>query len=131
MAHVQRPFIGIGADLARDLVVGDVWVAGGQSNMEGPLAATGAQLADALAVADDSGIRMMTVPHVTANRPARMVDARWTVGSREAVPQMSAFAFWFARAVRARTGMPVGILSINWGGSRAEPWADLSALNTD
>jgi sialate O-acetylesterase len=116
---------------ARDLVVGDVWVAGGQSNMEWPLAATGAQLADALAVADDAGIRMMTVPHVTANRPARMVDAKWTVGSRDTVPQMSAVAFWFARAVRARTGMPVGILSINWGGSRAEPWADLSALNTD
>lgn len=116
---------------SRDLVVGDVWVAGGQSNMEWPLAATGAQLADALAVADDAGIRMMTVPHLTANRPARTVDARWTVSSKDTAPQMSAVAFWFARAIKERTGLPVGILSINWGGSRAEPWADLSALNTD
>jgi sialate O-acetylesterase len=114
-----------------DILVGDVWVAGGQSNMEWPLAATGAQLDDARAVALDGTIRVLKAPHVTANRPAESIDARWQVLDAKTLPETTAVGFWFANAIHARTGLPVGILSINWGGTRAEPWADLATLGSD
>ena len=114
-----------------DILVGDVWVAGGQSNMEWPLAATGAQLDEARAVALDGTIRVLKAPHVTANRPAESIDARWQVLDAKTLPETTAVGFWFANAIHARTGLPVGILSINWGGTRAEPWADLATLGSD
>ena len=114
-----------------DVLVGDVWVAGGQSNMEWPLAATGSQLEAAKAVALDGRIRVLKAPHVTANRPAETIDARWQVLDPKTLPETTAVGFWFANAIHARTGLPVGILSINWGGTRAEPWADLATLGSD
>jgi sialate O-acetylesterase len=115
----------------RDVVMGDVWVAGGQSNMEWPVAATGAQSKAAVAAADDPMIRVLKVPHETAGRPKSVADVRWQKASAETVPSMSAVAFWFAKDIRARTGVPVGIISTNWGGTRAEPWVDLATLGAD
>lgn len=114
-----------------DILVGDVWIAGGQSNMEWPLAATGPQLEAAKAVPLDGAIRVLKAPHVTANRPAETIDARWQVLDATTLPETTAVGFWFATAIHARTGLPVGILSINWGGTRAEPWADLATLGSD
>jgi sialate O-acetylesterase len=114
-----------------DILVGDVWIAGGQSNMEWPLVATGPQLQAAKAVPLDGAIRILKAPHVTANRPAETIDARWQVLDATTLPETTAVGFWFATAIHARTSLPVGILSINWGGTRAEPWADLATLGSD
>ena len=117
--------------LVRDVVMGDVWVAGGQSNMEWPVAATGAQADAAVAAADDPMIRILKVPHETAGRARSTADVRWQKASTKTVLSMSAVAFWFAKDIRARTGVPVGIISSNWGGTRAEPWVDLATLGAD
>lgn len=111
-----------------DVLVGEVWLAGGQSNMEWPIGATGAQAEQARASADDPLLRMLKAPHVTANRAQHTIDATWTVLSPQTVNDFSAVAFWFARDLRQSLGVPVGILSINWGGTRAEPWVDLGTL---
>lgn len=115
----------------KDVVVGDVWIAGGQSNMEWRLAGTDEQAAAGVAVANDPLVRFLRVPHVTANRPAFTVDAAWRVLSPDSAPGMGAVAFWFARDVRKETGVPIGILEINWGGTRAEPWTDTATLSGD
>lgn len=111
-----------------DVLVGDVWVAGGQSNMEWAVRDTRGQAAEAAAAAQATSIRLMKVPHATAYRPKTTVDAHWTVLTPETVADFSAVAFWFARDLREKLGVPIGILSINWGGTRAEPWADLTTL---
>ncbi|MFO0961493.1 MAG: sialate O-acetylesterase [Phycisphaerales bacterium] len=122
-----------GANTVRveDILVGDVWLAGGQSNMEWPLGATGAQGAEGAEAATDPAIRFIKAPHVTAFKPATTIDARWEVCSPTTAPNLSAVAYWFAKQVRLLSGAPVGILSINWGGTRAEPWVDLATLSGD
>ena len=114
-----------------DVVVGDVWVAGGQSNMEWTLAATGSQAQDAMGFAGMSGIRYLRVPKETSNHAERSVAASWTVLSPATVERMGAVGFWFALELHKANGVPVGIIESNWGGSRAEPWVDLVTLGTD
>lgn len=113
-----------------DVVVGEVWVAGGQSNMEWTISGTGTQVAAALAEADDPDIRILKVPHATANRPQFNIQAEWVTLGPQTVNDFSAVAFWFAVDLKKKLGVPIGILSINWGGTRAEPWVDLVTLAT-
>jgi sialate O-acetylesterase len=114
----------------RDVVVGDLWVAGGQSNMEWPLGATGAQAAAAAAEADPL-IRFLRVPKATASHPLPVVSAPWAAATPPSLDSMGAVGFWFAKSLRKATGMPVGIIESNWGGSRAEPWTDLATLGSE
>lgn len=112
----------------QDVLVGEVWIAGGQSNMEWPVGATGTQAADAAALASVGTIRQIKAPHVTAFRPQASIAAEWRVLAPSTVNDFGAVAFWFAQDLREALGVPVGILAINWGGTRAEPWVDLATL---
>lgn len=115
----------------KDVVVGDIWVAGGQSNMEWTLGGTGEQTAAGVAIANEPSIRFLRVPHVTANRAAFTVAAAWRTLTPASAPDMGAVDFWFAQQLRKTNGVPIGILEINWGGTRAEPWTDLATLGAD
>ena len=112
----------------RDVLVGEVWIAGGQSNMEWELGGTGAQLDDGVKLANDPLVRFIKAPHVTAPRPAETIDASWKVLDAATAPTMSAVAFWMAMDLRRELGVPVGILSINWGGTDIEPWTDVVTI---
>ena len=115
----------------KDVVVGDIWVAGGQSNMEWTLGATDGQSAEGVAVADQPSIRFLRAPHTTANRAAFTVDAAWRTLTPTSAPDMGAVDFWFALELHKASGVPIGILELNWGGTRAEPWTDLATLGAD
>lgn len=117
--------------VVQDVVVGDVWIAGGQSNMEWPIGATGPQVEAAAAIPADGSIRYLRTPKVTSSRPEASIDASWTVLSPQTVRSMGAVGFWFAQSLRKDTGVPIGILEINWGGTRAEPWTDLATLGAE
>lgn len=116
----------------RDVLVGEVWLAGGQSNMEWRVSATGAQADEARALAGDlADVRVLKVPHAAANRAQGDVsNTRWVVLDPATVPGVTAVGFWFARDLHQALGVPVGVLSVNWGGTRAEPWVDLATLGS-
>lgn len=111
-----------------DVLVGEVWIAGGQSNMEWDLNGTGAQREEGLKLANDPLVRFIKAPHVTAPRPAETIDASWKVLAPDTAPSLSAVAFWMAMDLRRELGVPVGILSINWGGTDIEPWIDIVTI---
>ncbi|HEU0305518.1 MAG TPA: sialate O-acetylesterase [Lysobacter sp.] len=115
----------------RDVLVGDVWLASGQSNMEWPVA----QAQDAekeIAAANDAGIRHFKVPKSWSGQPeARLTGGDWRAASPQTVGQFSAVAYYFARELRARTGVPIGIIDSTWGGSNIETWTDASSLGVD
>ena len=115
----------------RDVLVGDVWLASGQSNMEWPVA----QAKDAtreIARANDPGIRHFKVPKSWSERPeVRLTGGRWQSASPETVGQFSAVAYYFARDLRARTGVPIGIIDSTWGGSSIEAWMDAGSQGID
>ena len=115
----------------RDVLVGDVWLASGQSNMEWPVA----QANDAekeVAGANDASIRHFKIPKSWSGQPeARLTGGQWRSASPETVGQFSAVAYFFARELRAHTGVPIGIIDSTWGGSSIEAWMDAASRGSD
>lgn len=114
--------------IVRDVYVGDVWVASGQSNMEWTV--QDAQDAEReMASAQDPLIRHFKVPRGWADDPQdHLAGGMWEVASPETVGHFSAVAFYFARTLRPELGVPIGIINTTWGGSRIEPWMHAEAL---
>ncbi|TXH77109.1 MAG: 9-O-acetylesterase [Lysobacteraceae bacterium] len=124
----------VGADTARefgDILVGDVWLASGQSNMEWPLSRAAGGMAEA-AMANDANIRYFKVPHTWAGSAEdRLSGGAWLAATPRTAGEFSAVAYWFARELRATTGVPVGIIDASWGGSRIEAWMDAHTAGID
>lgn len=110
-----------------DVLVGEVWLASGQSNMEWPVHA--AQNAEQeIAAAQDDPLRLFTAAHADAAEPQWDVEGTWAVTQPETVDDFSAVAYFFGRHLRAALDVPVGLISSNWGGTPVEAWTSASAL---
>lgn len=108
----------------RDLLVGDVWLCGGQSNMEWPLAAVRAGAAE-VAAADHPRLRLFKVKPRSAYGSTDTVEGTWRVCTPDAMTAdggFSAVAYYFGRRLQAATGVPVGLIQSALGGSPAESW---------
>ena len=110
-----------------NVLVGDVWLCGGQSNMGLPLRFT--QNADEeIKAANDPEIRFFTVEGGPAYHPAQVIEGNWQAVSPETAGRMSAVAFYFARKVQQKIHVPIGLVIDAVGGSPAEAWTSESAL---
>jgi sialate O-acetylesterase len=114
-----------------DILVGDVWVASGQSNMEFPM--TGLVNAQAeIAAAKFLKIRIFMVKHKPADYPLENVDSKgWAACAPETVADSSAVAYFFARNLQQKLGVPIGLVESFWGGTAAESWTSLHSLSAD
>ena len=111
----------------RDVVVGDVWVASGQSNMEWPLADAADGPRDA-AAANDPLLRHFKVPTSWSWTPeADLVGGSWAKAEPQHAGRFSAVAYHFARELRAWARVPIGIVNASWSGSAIEPWISREA----
>ena len=117
--------------VVRDVLVGDVWLASGQSNMEWPVAQSGGA-DEVIASANDPQIRHFKIPKSWSAKPERdVVGGDWVPASPESVAKFSAVAYAFARELRAATGVPIGIIDSTWGGSSIEAWMDADSQGLD
>ncbi len=115
----------------RDVMIGDVWVASGQSNMEWTVSAS-RDAEEEVAGADDRLIRQFKVSRVWSESIVdTVVGGPWTYAVPEQVGDFSAVAYYFARELREHVDVPIGILNTSWGGSRIEPWMSPEALGYD
>ncbi len=107
----------------KDILLGEVWICSGQSNMEWAVnqAANGQQ---EIAAADHPTIRFFNVPkHVTQNEPQQDAqEADWLVCSPDTISGFSAVGYFFGRALNKELGIPIGLIGTNWGGQRIEPF---------
>ncbi len=106
-----------------DILVGDVFVCSGQSNMEYPVVrARGGE--SAVRAAANDRIRLLTVPHRALAEPAADPDApgTWRVASPETVRTFSAVCYFFARELQQTEQVPMGLITAAWGGSAIEAW---------
>jgi sialate O-acetylesterase len=116
----------------KDILVGEVWVCSGQSNMEWPLNGTeGAK--EAIANADNPKIRLFTVQRAVATAPQRDLAAgkrrsSWQECTTTTVPGFSAVAYYFGRDLQKALGVPVGLIHTSWGGTPAEHWTSKEVL---
>lgn len=116
-----------------NVMVGDVWVASGQSNMEWSLSVS-QNAAREIAAANDSLIRELKIPSSWSEQPADdLIGGSWAPADPQHVGAFSAVAYFFARELRASQRVPIGIVNASWGGSAIETWlsAEAQGLDTD
>jgi len=116
-----------------DVLIGEVWLASGQSNMQMPLKGWPPndliQNSKAeIAAADHPQIRMFSVPWTLSINPLDSVKSKWTVSSKETAGDFSATAYFFAKRLQQELQVPVGIIHSSWGGTVAEAWTSEPSL---
>jgi sialate O-acetylesterase len=114
-----------------DVLVGDVWVASGQSNME--MAVNGVKNAKAeIAAANYPQIRLFRALNRVADHPLEDIAAHtWVATTPETIGEFSAAAYFFGRQLHQKYGVPVGLIESNWGGTPAEAWTSMTSLGAD
>ena len=112
-----------------DVLVGDVWLCSGQSNMELQVKRTLNSRAE-IADADNDRIRMLKVGQKESVAPRRdfALPVQWQKTSPENVPEFSAACYYFARELQKTIDVPMGLVNASWGGSRIETWISAEAL---
>jgi sialate O-acetylesterase len=104
-----------------DVMLGEVWLCSGQSNME--MSVGGSANRDAeIAAAKYPGIRMMSVAHVPAETPQNDCRGQWKVCSPETVGGFSATAYFFGRTLHQELDVPIGLINSSWGGTPIQAW---------
>ena len=112
-----------------DVLVGEVWLCSGQSNMA--MTVRGVENADAeIAAAQFPRIRMLTVQRASAVEPQRQIEGTWQVASPETAAAFSATAYFFGRELHEALGVPVGLVNSSWGGTAVEAWTNVNVQKT-
>ena len=119
-----------------DLLVGDVWFASGQSNMEMPLKGFGADTpikdsAKEIAAATKPQIRLLRFEKSATSYPVDDVSATWTMCTPETAANFSAAAYFFGRELQEKEHVPIGLIDSTWGGTPIESWISLEAIAAD
>ncbi|HDS1548778.1 sialate O-acetylesterase [Stenotrophomonas maltophilia] len=127
--HTLEVIAGTRRERVRDVLVGDVWLCSGQSNMELPVWRS-LNAASEIAAATMPRIRLFTVPqHAAAQAQESFNDSTaWTSATPDAVRDFSATCFYFARELQRTVDVPMGLIEAAWGGSRIEAWTSVGAL---
>ena len=105
----------------KDILVGEVWVCSGQSNMEMPFTWLAIPSPDVMRAANPR-MRLFLVPKRTADTPLEDVEAKWEPCAPDSVRGFSMVAYYFGLELHKRLGVPVGLIDSSWGGTRIEPW---------
>lgn len=116
-----------------DLLMGDVWIASGQSNMEMPLRGFNPQTpvknGDAeIAAANHPRIRLLLQKKRPVGLPAADTNETWTVCTPETAKEFSAVAYFFGREISDREKVPVGLIDTTWGGTPAHSWISAGGI---
>lgn len=118
---------GDGEVLLEDVLVGDVWLCSGQSNMEQTVGESADRDA-VLAAADDAELRLFLVEKALLDDTRDDVRGDWLPATAESVEPFSAVGYHLGRELRATQGVPVGLIDASWGGTPAEAWTPREAV---
>ena len=120
----------------QDVLLGEVWLASGQSNMEMPMKGfryakihelvEGAE--EEIANANYPEIRMFTVKRIIAFESQENTEGNWAVCSPETLGEFSAVAYYFGKKLHQELNIPIGLIHSSWGGSPAESWVRLDFI---
>lgn len=106
----------------KNILIGDVWVCSGQSNMEMRVSET-YNAEEEISKGNYPEIRFFTVPRNVSNVPVeKMPNTSWKVCTPETVKNFSAVGFYFARDLQAEINVPIGLINASWGGTHVETW---------
>ena len=115
----------------KNVDVGEVWLASGQSNMTMHMGWDLKDYAKDAAAANDPDLRMFTVPTRGSLLPETAADGRWFAADPKNALDFSAVGYYFAKNLRQELGVPVGIIHSSYGGTPGEAWVSRAALDSD
>ncbi len=115
----------------KNIMYGDVWVCGGQSNMEWPLSRSRNWTTDKNTV-DNPNIRLFYVPKKMSMKPLiNTSEARWEVCTEASAASFSAIGYYFGKNLVGELNIPIGLINSNWGGTDIETWTSLETMYAD
>jgi len=114
----------------RDVMVGEVWLCSGQSNMELPVGGA-LNSTDEMASAHHPNIRLFNVGKKMAEHPEKNVDGYWIECTPGSVRRFSAVGYFFGRELQSKLNVPIGLIQSTWGGTPIEAWVDRSVLESE
>lgn len=114
----------------KDILVGEVWLASGQSNMQWNIKQVSKADQDTATAATVPLLRIATIPHVAKYELQDDVNTKWEISTPEVALRSTAVGWFFAKNLIDELDVPVGIISSNWGGSKIEPWMPDEAYQT-
>ncbi len=111
----------------KDVLIGEVWLCSGQSNMEWTVRSS-LNPEEEAAAAKHPLIRHVKVARKTSGLPLEDLSAQWQVCSPETVPSFTAAGYFMARKLHQELGVPIGLINSSWGGTRIEPWTPIEGF---
>ncbi|RKU26539.1 9-O-acetylesterase [Candidatus Poribacteria bacterium] len=105
----------------KNILVGEVWICSGQSNMQWSVNASKDNVEE-IAAAKYPNIRLFYVPRRSSGLLQHNVTADWKETNPETIPNFSAVAYYFGRKLHKELNVPIGLINTSWGGTRIEPW---------
>ncbi|MEO9475728.1 MAG: sialate O-acetylesterase [Cyclobacteriaceae bacterium] len=116
----------------KNVMIGEVWLCAGQSNMEMPMRGFRGEPVDdsnnAIIHSTNPNIRMISVPRKSTITPQDDFEGSWASANPESVSTFSATAYYFARLVNELTDVPIGLIEVSYGGSNVEAWINEDML---
>ena len=113
-----------------DVLIGETWLCGGQSNMEWSGDQKLQQSIDEAPLAKNNKIRFFYVPKSTSSFPQDNVEGKWVVCSPEDMIHFSAIGYFFGKNLQNALHMPIGLINSNWGGTAAETWTPTEVITS-
>ncbi|WP_242916482.1 sialate O-acetylesterase [Pontibacter liquoris] len=112
-----------------DVLLGEVWLCSGQSNMEWSARVGIDSAAQEIPKADYPSIRFFSVSHRTADAPQLDLNGHWVVCTPETMPDFSAVGYFFGKELHRQLNVPVGLINSSWGGTPAEIWVSNETIS--
>ncbi len=114
----------------KNILIGELWLCSGQSNMEFAMDGFKQTYPDEIANANDDNIRFITINNTFDNRERQdaAIKVKWSPINRETIEKCSAVGYFFAKKLREKLKVPVGLVISSWGGTQAQAWVDVNTL---
>jgi sialate O-acetylesterase len=123
---------GAESEVIKNVIIGEVWLCSGQSNMEMPLKGFPGQPViggnDAIVRSTNNNIRLITVPRATVLEPKEDFEGHWKIASPKTTGNFSATAWYFGSLLQEVLQVPVGLIHVSYGGSNVEAWMNEKML---
>ena len=114
-----------------DIMIGEVWVCSGQSNMEWNYWNGLQDIKDELPACSNNNLRFFNIPKTTANHPQDDVIAEWKVCDSNSLKSFSAVGYFFGKKLNSDLKVPIGLINASWGGTPAEVWTPEEIFDHD
>ena len=115
----------------QNVLVGEVWICSGQSNMEMNYYWGLPQMKEDFPSAANTNIRFFSVPRATAQTAQERGEGSWAICDSNTVKSFSAVAYYFGRNLNGALNIPIGLIHASWGGTPAEAWTPAEEINSN